>query len=300
MRTVAASTLLIAFALTGCAGPEGAAPPARPVVAFLSDFGTVDDSVALCKGEMLKAVGRADLRIVDVTHNVTPFDVAEAARYLAGAAPHFPAGTVFVCVVDPGVGGERLPIALVTGRGQFYVGPDNGLITLLEQRDGILAVRRIANTDWMAGGKLSSTFHGRDIFAPVGAHVAARQDQTAVGPALDPAKLVRLKISLPKADDAGLAGEVIALDGPYGNLVTNVSAEEFRKLGWKLGDTVAVRIGGREIAVPFVRTFGDVPEGKPLLYEDSRGRVALAINQGNFAKANGIAPPTELRLPRKR
>jgi S-adenosylmethionine hydrolase len=300
MRIAAASALLTAFALTGCAGPEGSGSPARPVVAFLSDFGSVDDSVALCKGEMLKAATRADLRIVDVTHNVTPFDVAEAARYLAGAAPHFPAGTVFVCVVDPGVGGQRLPIALRTKAGQFYVGPDNGLVTLLEQRDGIAEVRRIANTDWMAGGKLSSTFHGRDIFAPVGAHVAARQDQTAVGPALDPAQLVRLKISLPKADDAGLVGEVIALDGPYGNLVTNVSAEEFRTLGWKLGDTVAVRIGGREFAVPFVRTFSEVAEGKPLLYEDSRGRVALAINQGNFAKANGIAPPTELRLPRKR
>jgi S-adenosylmethionine hydrolase len=302
-RAFALSTLLGSVALT--AGCEAAAPAshtdaaaaARPTVAFMSDFGVLDDSVALCKGEMLRVA--PSVRLVDVTHQVTPYDVAEAARFLAGAAPHFPAPTVFVCVIDPGVGSERKPLAVRFKSGHGYVGPDNGLITLLEQKDPVAEAREIANEGWMLGGKRSSTFHGRDIFAPVGAHLAAGDRFADVGPVVPTDKLVRLKLTSAAVDDKGLTGEIVGLDGPYGNLVTNVPAELFAKLGYKLGESVPVTIGGKTLTIPLAKTFSDVPAGKDLLYIDSRGRLAAAVNLGNFAKVHAIEPPAKLFIPAK-
>ena len=132
----------------------------------MTDFGVVDDSVALCKGVMYSIA--PELRIVDLTHQVTPFSILDGARFLYGATPYFPAGTVFVVVIDPGVGSTRKAVVVKSKRGQYFVLPDNGLMTLVEDRDGIAAVREITNRDWMIGAALSSTFHGRDIFSPVG------------------------------------------------------------------------------------------------------------------------------------
>ena len=153
-------------------------PP--PTVVFMTDFGMIDDSVALCKGVMYGIT--PNLRIVDLTHQVNAFSIADGARFLFGATPYFPAGTVFVVVVDPGVGSSRKAVVVKSKRGQFFVLPDNGLMTLVEDRDGIESVREITNPDWMVGAKISSTFHGRDIFSPVGAHVARGDDWTQVGP----------------------------------------------------------------------------------------------------------------------
>lgn len=279
-------TALFSMSLLGCA----ATPP--PTVAFLSDFGTVDDSVAICKGEMIRVAPQ--VRIIDITHQVTPYAVDEAARFLAGSISSFPAGTVFLCVVDPGVGSDRKPIAVRTDSGQIYVGPDNGLITLVE---GLAEAREITNTHWMLSGTPSSTFHGRDIFSPVAAHLARGDRFADVGPVVPVEKLVRLKLSAAAVDAAGLTGEVIGLDGPYGNLVTNVPQATFAKLGYNLGDTVTATVDGKALSMPFVRTFSDVPEGQPLLYIDSRGRLAAAINQGDFSKINGITPPARLSIP---
>jgi S-adenosylmethionine hydrolase len=201
-------------------------------------------------------------------------------------------------VVDPGVGSTRKAIVAKSKRGQFFVLPDNGLMTLVEQRDGIEAVREITNPDWMIGSKLSSTFHGRDIFSPAGAHVARGDDWTKVGPEMPVASMVRLDLKAPRMDDRGMSAEVIATDGPFGNLVTNVSAEEFLKLGYKRGEEVPVKIGDKEMKVKFVKTFSDVPLGQPLIYIDSRGRFAMAVNQGNFAAKYGVKPPVELFIPR--
>src|ERR1700751_1761023 len=191
-----------------------------------------------------------DVRIVDLTHQVTPYSIFDGARFLFGATPYYPAGTVFVVVVDPTVGSSRKAIVAHSKREQYFVLPDNGLLTLVEQRDGIDAVREITNPDWMIGTKLSSTFHGRDIFSPVGAHLARGDDWTAVGPELK--EFVRLDLHPAKVDERGLTGEVIALDGPYGNLVTNISADDFLKLGYQHGDSLRVKIGDHEIQMPFV------------------------------------------------
>jgi len=273
-----------------------AAAADRPTVVFMTDFGVVDDSVAICKGVMLSIA--PDLRIVDLTHQVTPYSILDGARFLFGATPYYPAGTVFVVVVDPGVGSSRKAVVVKSKRGQFFVLPDNGLMTLVQDRDGLEGAREITNTDWMIGSKLSSTFHGRDIFSPAGAHLARGEDWTQIGPEVPIEKLVRLDLVAAKLNEGGLHGEVLATDGPFGNLVTNVSGEDFLKLGYRHGDNVHVTLGSTALEVPFVRTFSDVPLKKPLLYIDSRGRVGLAVNQGNFAAVYKIKPPVSLDIPR--
>jgi S-adenosyl-L-methionine hydrolase (adenosine-forming) len=294
-RLIAATFLILVFVVapgSRWAQPSSAQPP---TVVFMTDFGVIDDSVALCKGVMYSIT--PNLRIVDLTHQVTPYSIRDGALYLFGASPYFPAGTVFVVVIDPGVGSTRKAVVVKSKRGQYFVLPDNGLMTLVEDRDGIESIRQITNPDWMVGSKISSTFHGRDIFSPVGAHLARGDDWTQVGPVVD--KLVRLDLKPATVDDKGLSGEVIALDGPFGNIVTNISDQDFMKLGYQHGDKVKVKIGGREIEMPFVNTFSDVPLTKPLLFIDSRGRASFAVNQGSFAAVYRIDPPQPIFIPRK-
>ncbi len=296
-RSVCALTAIATLVFAACSGPNGAAPvpTARRLIVFMTDFGTLDDAVAICKGVMLNIAPAAD--IIDITHHVTPYSISEGARLLARTAPYYPAGTVFVTVIDPGVGTARRSIVVKTKRGQFFVLPDNGLITPTADRDGVESARLIENPEWLLTGSSSSTFHGRDVYSPVGAHLARGEDWTRVGPIAPP--LVRLELQKVVIDDSGIAGSVVALDGPFGNLVTNVGGDEFRKLGYRLGEPVRIRLGDKDLAVPFVATFGDVAPGKPLLFVDSRGLVSLAINQGNFAQANGITPPGGLFVFRK-
>jgi S-adenosylmethionine hydrolase len=274
----------------------GASAKPIPTIVFMTDFGTVDDSVAICKGVMYSIV--PELRIVDLTHQVTPFSILDGARFLYGASAHYPAGTVFVVVVDPTVGSTRKAVVVKSKRGQYFVLPDNGLMTLVQDRDGIESAREITNRDWMIGAALSSTFHGRDIFSPAGAHLARGDDWANVGPELDVSKLVRLDIVPAKLDESGLSGEVIATDGPFGNLVTNISGDDFLKLGYARGRSVHVTIGKNEMDIPFVRTFSDVPLKQPLLYIDSRGRLGLAVNQESFAATYGVKPPVTIFIPR--
>jgi S-adenosyl-L-methionine hydrolase (adenosine-forming) len=290
-------SLLCALLVLPCAASLVAAQAtsAPPTIVFMTDFGVIDDSVALCKGVMYGIV--PNLRIVDLTHQVTAFSIADGARFLFGASPYFPPSTVFVGVVDPTVGSTRKAIVVKTKRGQFFVVPDNGLITPVADRDGVEGVREITNSDWMIGAKISSTFHGRDIFSPVGAHLARGDDWSQVGPEIK--QMVRLEARPALVDDRGLTGEVIALDGPFGNLVTNIGAEDFLKLGYQRGDLLKVTIGGKEFQMPFVKTFSDVPLKQPLLYIDSRGRASFALNQNSFAAAYNIQPPLPIFIPRK-
>jgi len=287
---------ILLFCIADLAISAQSVAPAPPTVVFMTDFGVVDDSVALCKGVMYSIA--PELRIVDLTHEVAPFSILDGARFLYGASPYFPAGTVFVTVIDPGVGSTRKAVVVKTKRGQYFVLPDNGLMTLVQDRDGIEAVREITNRDWMIGTALSSTFHGRDIFSPVGARLAHGADWTNVGPESSASKLVRLDLVAPHLDERGLSGEVIATDGPFGNLVTDVSGDDFLKLGYGHGQNVHVTIGKTEMNIPFVRTFSDVPLKKPLLYIDSRGEVGLAVNQGSFAAMYSIKLPTPVFFSR--
>ena len=296
-RRLPAQVISLLFCITLLANwcvPSARGSEPAPTIVFMTDFGLLDDSVPICKGVMYSIA--PDLRIVDLTHQVKPYSILEGARFLFGASPYYPAGTVFVAVVDPGVGSARKAVVVKSKRGQYFVLPDNGLITLVAGRDSLEGAREITNRDWMIGTALSSTFHGRDIFSPVGAHLARGEDWTQVGPELPLDKLVRLKLTPVKLDERGLHGEVIATDGPFGNLATNISGEDFMKLGYRQGENVHLSIGSTTLELPFVRTFSDVPINRPLLYIDSRGRVGLAVNQGSFAAIYRIEPPAEIDI----
>jgi S-adenosylmethionine hydrolase len=297
-RTLLLALLAVIFAVPGAA--QQPAPPAKPnhaghQLVFMTDFGVVDDSVAICKAVMLRIDPR--LRIMDITHQVTPYSIVDGARFLSGTAPYYGPGTVFVVVIDPGVGSTRKAIVARSKRGQYFVLPDNGLLTMIEDRDGIAEVREITNRQWMIGSKLSSTFHGRDIFSPVGAHLARGDDFKQVGPVAG--KLVRLDLTPARLEANGLSGGIIATDGPYGNLITNIEAEMFAKLGYRTGDSVQFTIAGKSYTMPFVRTFSDVPKDALLLYVDSRGFMAIAVNLGNAQTVLQITPPSPLAFQKK-
>jgi S-adenosylmethionine hydrolase len=272
----------------------GAARP-RATIVFMTDFGAANDSVAICKAVMLSIVPNA--RIMDITHQVAPYSIEDGARFLAGVTPYYPAGTVFIAVIDPGVGTSRRAIIVKSGKGQYFVLPDNGLITPVADRDGVEAAREISNPAFMIGSGISSTFHGRDIFSPAAAHLAADEDWTMAGPEVK--DLVRLLPRAARLDEKGITGEVIALDDPYGSLITDVTNEDFQKLGYALGERVSIKIDKKAYLIPYVKTFMDVPIGQPLLYVDSRGRIGLALNERNFSQAYKVAPGAAVFIPRK-
>ena len=297
-RRVGVISLLLILLAVSSAAQQSVSTKYPPTIVFMTDFGTVDDSVPICKGVMYSIM--PTVRIVDLSHQVAPFSILDGARFLFGASPYFPEGTVFNVVIDPGVGSTRKAVVIKSKKGQYFVLPDNGLITLVAERDGLEAAREITNPQWMIGKALSSTFHGRDIFSPTAAHLARGDDWIQVGPAVDVSSLVRLILQAPKIDEQGLHGEVIATDGPFGNLVTNVDAELFLKLGYQRGQTVPMTLGDQKLDLQFVKTFSDVPQKTPLIYIDSRGRFALAVNQGSFAATYGIKPPVKFTIPPKK
>jgi S-adenosylmethionine hydrolase len=298
------SLTLAMLGLSGCqqTPPTGVTPastPAasrRPILVFMTDFGTANDAVAICHAVM---VGIApDVRIMDITHQVTPFSIEEGARTLEGVTPYYPAGTVFVGVIDPGVGTSRKAVVVKTKKGQYFVVPDNGLVTPIVERDGLDSAREITNGNWMIGQAISSTFHGRDIFSPVGAHLAEGWDYSMVGPPVD--QLVRLTLKVSKMTDKGIEGDIVALDDPFGSLITNIMKEDFEKLGYNLGEKMTVELNKKPFTLPYQKTFMTVPVGDPLLFIDSRSRVSLAINQGNFSNVHKITPPGTIFIPKKK
>jgi S-adenosylmethionine hydrolase len=267
----------------------------RPSIVFMTDFGVANDAVAICKAVMVGIAPEA--RIMDITHLVTPYQIGEASRLLQGVTPYYPAGTVFVIVVDPGVGTARKAIIVKTKKGQYFVVPDNGLMTPIVDADGLEGAREITNPAWMIGDKISSTFHGRDIFSPTAAHLAMGEDWTQAGPAVD--ELVRLKPPVAALDARGISGEVIGLDDPFGSLITNISGDDFKKLGYALDEKVTVRIDNKSYTLPYVKTFMGVAVGQPLLYLDSRDRVGFAVNQRDFSKIYKVTPPVPVFIPVK-
>lgn len=268
---------------------------ARPAIVFMTDFGAANDAVAICKAVIVSIA--PDARLMDITHQVTPFQIEEGARFLAGVTPYYPPGTIFLVVVDPGVGTSRKAIIVKSKKNQYFVLPDNGLVTPVIDRDGLASAREITNTGWMLQPQVSSTFHGRDIFSPAAAHLAAGWDFSLVGPEVS--ELVRLNPRVSVTSDSGIDGDIIALDDPYGSLITDIPGDEFKQLGYNLGDKIVVQLNKKPYTAPYVRTFMDVPVGEPLLYIDSRGRVGLALNERSFSEVNKIKPPGTISIPRK-
>ncbi len=258
-----------------------------------TDFGLKDGAVAEMRGV---AVGVSPkISLFDLSHENTPYNIWEAAYRLKQAAPFWPAGTVFVSVIDPGVGTERKSVVLQTKSGHFFVSPDNGTLTLVAEELGIASVREIDETkNRRRGSEKSYTFHGRDVYVYVGARLAADVISFAeVGPELPP-RVVMLPFEHPRRDGEALIGTIPYLDFQYGNIWTNLDDTLFAQLKPQFGERFHVTIthAGTVVYagdVPYARTFGDVPEGAPLLYVNSLMNLALALNQGDFAKTHGIS-----------
>ena len=274
---------------------SAAATAPHPTIVFMTDFGAANDAVAICKAVIVNIA--PDARIMDITHQVTPYQIEEASRFLAAVSPYYPAGTVFLAVVDPGVGTSRKAVIVKTQKSQYFVLPDNGLITPVLDRDGLESAHEITNTTWMLTPAVSSTFHGRDIFSPAAAHLAAGWDYTIAGPVVP--QLVRLSPKTAVVEEKGITGDIIGLDDPFGSLITDIQGDDFRALGYAVGDKVSFQLNGKSLVLPFGKTFMDVPVGEPLLYQDSRGRIGIAVNQGNYSKKFAIEPPGTIFIPRK-
>ncbi|MEA2673056.1 MAG: hypothetical protein QOI92_248 [Chloroflexota bacterium] len=269
----------------------------RPVIGFLTDFG-LDGAAATCRGVML-SIAR-DAQIVDICHTVTKYAIADGAYLLAASLPWLPVG-VHVGVVDPGVGTERRPVAILTGRGDVLIGPDNGLLLPAADRlGGIAATRLIANPAWQLPAT-SATFHGRDIFSPVAAHLALGAPFAEVGPEIEAASLVRLEPARAVVSGAVLATSVTYVDS-FGNvrLAGGRSDLESAIGSASPGAGLAVELdGGRLEPLTWQRTFGEVAPGALILYEDSAGNLAMAVANGNAAVRFGLAPGDQVRVRRR-
>ena len=272
-----------------------AAVPKRTIV-FMTDFGTANDSVAICKAVMAGIAPEAF--ITDLTHQVTHYQIEEGARFLAAVTAYYPADTIFLGVVDPGVGTARKAIIAKTKKGNIFRGARQWhLLTPVIDRDGLESAHedRKSRLDATWGFPVRTT--GAMFFSPAAAHLAAGWDFTQAGPVVQ--ELVRLSVKNFTATTEGIRGEIIGLDDPYGSLITDIPAEEFKKLGYNIGDEVTLRLNNKSVTMPYMTTFMDVPIGDTLLYIESRGRVGLAVNQGNYSEKFNVRPPGTILIPRK-
>jgi S-adenosylmethionine hydrolase len=261
-------------------------------VSFTTDYGTADGFVAACKGVL--GVHAPAVRVIDVTHQVPPQDVRRGAAVLAQTVPWLPPA-VHLAVVDPGVGGQRRPLALRDESGRLYVGPDNGLLLPATERyGGVVAAHELANPAY-ALEQVSRTFHGRDLFSPAAAHLALGVPLGELGPPIDPDALVRLDVPQPQHGAHGIRATVLGIDR-FGNAALNLTRDDFERSGIVPGTKVEVDAGGNRYFAVAARTFADAREGDLILYEDSYRNVAIAVSRGSAAALLGLDDGSELGL----
>ena len=239
------------------------------VLTLLSDFGLQDVYVGVMKGVIAQINPR--LQVIDLTHQIAPQNIAAAGFYLINAYRHFPQGSVHVAVVDPGVGGSRRAIAIQTSIG-FLVGPDNGLFSGVLAQSPAIAVVELSNPDYWYSPQPSFTFHGRDIFAPVGAHLASGVDFKELGPTLAPEDLVQRSLLGWQETNSGIAGYIQAID-TFGNLITTIPGDRIQDKQWFLEiENVKIKVG---------QTYSDSSPGEPVGLIGSHGWLEIAINGGS-------------------
>ena len=261
------------------------------MVVYQTDFGLKDGAVSEMKGVAMGV--SPDLKLFDLTHEIPAYNIWEAANRLDQPVRSWPKGTVFVSVVDPGVGTSRKSVVLKTKSGHFIVTPDNGTLTLVGQSLGIEEVREINEAvNRRKDSQKSYTFHGRDVYSYTGARLAAGVITFAqVGPVLP--KIISIPYQHATLNGKTLKGDIPVLDVQYGNIWTNIPAGLFNQLKPKFGDIVHVVIfnKGKQVYqgnMPYSQTFGEVAEGKPLAYLNSLLQLSFALNMGDFAKAHHI------------
>lgn len=260
---------------------------------FQTDFGIQDGAVSAMYGVAYTV--KNDLRVFDLTHDIEPYNIWEASYRLIQAVGYWPKGSVFVSVVDPGVGSDRRSIVAKTRSGQYIVTPDNGTLTHIKRRIGIAEARIIdEKLNRLSGSEDSYTFHGRDVYAFTGARLAAGIiDFSQVGPVFDHESIVELPTVAPTAGENSVSGTVDVLDIRFGSLWTNIPKEMFKSLGIEIGKRVEVTIENDTRCVyrnvmSYAHSFAEVNVGEPLVYINSLDCMAVAINQGSFARAYNI------------
>jgi S-adenosylmethionine hydrolase len=262
-------------------------------IVFQTDFGLKDGAVAAMKGVAITT--DSSLRLFDLTHEIPAYNIWEAAYRLEQTIPYWPAGTVFVSVVDPGVGTNRQSVVLKTKSGHFIVTPDNGTLTLVAETQGIESIRRIDETiNRRKGSENSYTFHGRDVYAYTAARLASGLIRfEEVGPAL-PSAVVKIPYQKAVIENEIIKGSIPVLDIQYGNIWTNIPATMLKQMEINSGDELQVSIYEDSTLkyqglLKLVATFGDVPDGKPLAYFNSLMNLSFAINIGNFSETHRIS-----------
>ena len=265
-----------------------------PVVTLLTDYGLADDFVGVCHGVIAGICPPA--RIIDITHGIPRHDVQTGAVVLADALPYMPEG-VHVAVVDPDVGAQRRAVALALADGRRLVGPDNGVLSLAAAAGGgVVEAIDIAQSP-LRLEPVSATFHGRDIFAPVAAHLAAGTPLSEAGRPLAPDSLVALALPRPEfAGDGAIEAHVLYRD-TFGNLGLDVSHDDLPRTGLRIGRALALTPAGHDArAARFVRTFADAPAGALIVYEDAYRRLAVAVSHGDAAATLGLGSGGALRI----
>ncbi|MGC4103232.1 SAM hydrolase/SAM-dependent halogenase family protein [Ferruginibacter sp.] len=262
------------------------------IVVFQSDFGLKDGAVSAMKGVAMGV--DSSLKLFDLTHEIPAYNIWEAAYRLEQTVPYWPAGTVFVSVVDPGVGTNRKSVVLKTKTGKFIVTPDNGTLTLIAASQGIEAVREIDEAvNRRKGSEKSYTFHGRDVYAYTAARLASGTISFEQVGKLLPNEIVKLPYQAAVMENKKIKGTIEILDVQYGNIWTNITDDLFKQLEVKVGDNFHVVIWQDKIKkyegnMPYTETFGAVAKGKPLLYLNSLLQVSFALNQASFSAVHKV------------
>lgn len=259
----------------------------NPVITLTTDYGTNDHLVGVLKGVILKI--NPEVTIVDITHAVAPYDLLDGALAIASAYPYFPPRTIHVVVVDPGVGTDRRPL-LVSGQNQYFIGPDNGVLSGVYEKEQNILVRHLTSEHYFLH-PVSRTFHGRDIFAPVAGWLSKHWQPGSMGEEISDFK--RFAMPRPKEADGGLKGVVLKVDS-FGNLITNFRAEDLPAEALDKG-VVNLQVGTQSVG-RFVPTFAIGNTGEAVAYVGSNGYVEIGVNKGNASKTLGIGRGTPVVL----
>jgi S-adenosylmethionine hydrolase len=262
-------------------------------VCFASDYGYADDFAGTCRAVIARVAPQ--VRVIDVTHGMPQRDVLAGALILRNTLRYTPDRSVHLTVVDPGVGGPRRPVALRSAGDRLFVGPDNGLLTLAAEADGGVTEAHVLTAEELWLSPLSATFHGRDVFAPVAARLAAGLELQAVGLQADPAALVRLDVPEPHVIDGGLVARALLVDR-FGNVALNVDADGLTAAA--LGDVVEVLTGGERYLAQVATTFSAVRASDILVLVDSYDQVSVAVNAGSATQVLGLRAGDEVTLRR--
>jgi S-adenosylmethionine hydrolase len=277
-------SLFFFFLFFGCS-------PAPPTIALLTDYGTQDHYVGELQGVILSI--NPNVRLINLTHEVPSYNIREGSFILATAAGDYPKGTIFVAVVDPSVGSKRRPIIVETLDRKYFVGPDNGLFTDVIRTLGVNRAFEITNVLWFRTSAISSTFHGRDVFAPAAAHLAKGQEVEDAGPMIT--DLQKFQRSEAVFKEGRIRGEILHRDR-YGNLITNIPATTLAKASWKNGMTFDFKIHASTVRAKFADRYNSVPPGEYVVLLNSQGLLEIARNLADAATGLNAAAGDTLEI----